>query len=110
MLGDDIGRTPLDYTYDPIPIDTRQIELSSDIHKLVEQLAASNHDNWARQRMGEGWRYGPQRDDEHKTHPDLVPYDELPESEKEYDRASVVETLKAIIALGYEVRPPPTAP
>ena len=40
------------------------------------------------------------------TNPNLVPYVELPDSEKEYDRSTVFETLKAIIALGYRIVPP----
>jgi hypothetical protein len=90
-------------TYTPRPIDTSGIELSPGLRDLIERLAANNHDNWAQQRIAEGWRYGPERDDGAKTHPDLVPYDKLPESEKEYDRRSVVETLKAIVASGYRI-------
>jgi hypothetical protein len=93
-------------TYSPHPIDASGIKLSPELDKLVERLAASNHDHWAIQRIAEGWRYGPERDDKAKTHPDLVPYEKLPESEKEYDRKSVVETLKAIIALGYDIEKP----
>ena len=54
--------------------------------------------------MDQGWSYGPERDDQKKTHPDLLPYDQLSESEKGYDRTSVIKTLKAIIAAGYEIR------
>lgn len=91
-------------TYRPTPIPTAEIELDSGLHELVERLAESNHDHWARQRMDQGWIYGPQRDDQKKTHPDLLPYHQLSESEKGYDRTSVIETLKAIIAAGYEIR------
>ncbi len=90
-------------TYSPNPIDTSEVELSTRLSELTERLAANNHDHWALQRIAEGWRFGPDRNDKAKTHPDLVPYEELPDSEKEYDRRSVVETLKAIIALGYRV-------
>ncbi len=89
--------------YDPKPIDTSGIELPPAVMELVEKLAASNHDNWAQGRIKEGWRYGPARNDELKQHPGLVPYDELSESEKEYDRVSSIETLKAIYALGYRI-------
>ena len=89
--------------YSPDPIDTSGVELSPKLDDLVERIAASIHDHWALQRVAEGWQWGPARDDEAKTHPDLVPYEELEDSEKEYDRRSVVETLKAIIALGYRV-------
>jgi len=91
-------------TYTPRTIDTANIRLSADLEELVEKLAENNHDHWARKRIEEGWRYGQRRDDREKHHPDLVPYDQLPESEKEYDRKTVVETLKAITALGYEVK------
>jgi len=47
--------------------------------------------------------YGPKRNDTKKEHPDLLPYDQLPEIEKKYDRKTVIEALKAIIAMGYEV-------
>jgi hypothetical protein len=90
--------------YIPQRIDTSRITLTADIENLVETLAQNNHDHWAQQRIDEGWRYGPRRDDSKKEHPDLVPYDQLSASEKEYDRRTVVEALKAIIALGYEVR------
>jgi hypothetical protein len=90
-------------SYIPKPIDTSGIELSDELIALTERLAESNHDTWALQRVSEGWTYGPQRDDKEKKHPDLVPYSELPEAEKEYDRKTVMETLKAIISLGYEI-------
>lgn len=93
-------------TYTPETIDTSHIRLASDLEELVERLARNNHDHWARKRIEEGWRYGARRNDDEKEHPDLLPYEQLPESEKEYDRKTVVEALKAIIALGYEVRKP----
>lgn len=91
--------------YKPKPIDTSMVSLSNDIGNLVEELAKNSHDVWARSRIAEGWRYGPQRDDARKEHPSLVPYDRLPESEKEYDRNSAMETLKATVSLGYRIQP-----
>ena len=91
--------------YHGVPISTEGVTLPPELGALVEQLAENNHDHWARQRINEGWTYGPQRDDARKTHPDLVPYGELPEEEKEYDRISVVETLKVILMLGYDIVP-----
>jgi hypothetical protein len=89
--------------YEPRPIDTSKIKLPDEIHDLTERLAENAHDNWARQRIQDGWRYGPRRDDTKKEHPSLVPYKALPESEKEYDRHAAMETLKAIIFLGYHI-------
>lgn len=88
-------------SYRPDPIDTSNIALPPELLELTERLAQNAHDVWARQRIAEGWTYGPQRDDTAKKHPDLVPYGELPESEKQYDRSAAMETLKAIVALGY---------
>ena len=89
--------------YEPKPIDTSNVQLSAALLALTEQLAENAHDLYARQRMGEGWRYGPRRNDVTRENPTLVPYQDLPESEKEYDRQMAMETLKAIIALGYRI-------
>ncbi|MGR3177953.1 MAG: RyR domain-containing protein [Candidatus Anammoxibacter sp.] len=89
--------------YKPKPIDTSKIQLPDSIIELVELLAENAHDIWAEGRIREGWTYGPERNDTNKKHPCLVHYEDLPESEKEYDRNSVKETLKAIIALGYRL-------
>lgn len=90
--------------YVPKTIDTSHIDLSADLQELVERLAENSHDHWAQKRLDEGWRYGSKRNDVEKEHPDLLPYGELSEPEKEYDRTTVVEALKAIMALGYEVK------
>lgn len=91
-------------TYKPHPIDTSSIVLSDDLLELTERLAENAHDNWARLRIEQGWTWGPRRDDNSKKHTDLVPYAELPESEKAYDRATAMETLKAMLALGYKIQ------
>ncbi|MEJ2082813.1 MAG: RyR domain-containing protein [Acidobacteriota bacterium] len=90
-------------TYTPSPIDTTDIVLPPSLEELVERLSANNHDNWAAERTAEGRKFGSKRDDVAKTHPDLVPYEQLSESEKQYDRVFVIETLKAMIALGYRI-------
>lgn len=89
--------------YKPQPIDTSDVELGEEILELTERLAENAHDIWARQRLADGWAWGPRRDQDEKEHPSLVPYEELPESEKEYDRSTAMETLKAMIALGYRI-------
>jgi hypothetical protein len=87
--------------YQPSPCDTSAVDLTPDIYQLTELLARNTHDIWARQRIADGWKFGPARSDDTKEHPCLVPYDELPESEKQYDRNTALETLKLIIAVGY---------
>ena len=90
--------------YVPAPIDTSHILLAPDILALSELLAKNTHEVWARERVNQGWNWGPVRDDEKKEHPCLIPYEQLPESEKEYDRNTAMETLKVIQALGYQIR------
>ena len=93
-------------SYKPKPKDTSHIELAPGLKELVEQLAENTHDVWAQQRILSGWTYGPHRDDAAKQHPGLVPYNELSESEKEYDRKTSLETVKLLSALGYTVQRP----
>ena len=76
---------------------------SFDSATVIEDIAKQVHEQWARGRKQQGWKYGPVRDDATKKTPCLVPYDELPESEKEYDRAAVRETLQVLKELGYEI-------
>ena len=96
--------------YTPHPIDTGAVALSPQLLELSELLAENVHDLWAVERMKQGWTHGPSRSDARKEHPDLVPYAELPESEKLHDRATALGTLKAILALGYEIVPPRKTP
>ena len=91
--------------YTPTPISTEGVSLPPELAELVDRLAENLHDHWARRRIETGWTYGPQRDDARKAHPDLVPYGELPEGEKQYDRTSARETLKVLLTLGYSIVP-----
>lgn len=91
--------------YSPEPIDTSAVELPADLKLLTEQLAENAHDLWAATRLGQGWTFGKKRDDEKKKHPCLIPYADLPDSEKVYDRETALGTLRAILALGYEIAP-----
>ena len=93
--------------YHPRPIDTSGVRLGPELMALTERLAENNHDLWAAKRLAEGWRYGPHRDDTKKEHPGLVPYAELSESEKDYDRLMALEVLAVIVQLGYRLQGPP---
>ena len=93
--------------YRPEPIDTSDVILPESLLLLTEQIAANTHDVWAKGRMEEGWAYGKIRDDDAKTSPYLVPYQELPESEKEYDRNTALETLRLIVKMGYAITKEP---
>ena len=91
-----------DPTYVPHPVDASRVSLD-ELQPLLESLARNAHEIWAQQRIRDGWTYGAHRDDVKLTHPGLVPYENLSESEKEYDRVMVNGVLKAILALGYRV-------
>lgn len=89
--------------YIPAPINTEDVELSCEMRELIERLAKNTHDVWAAQRFKDLWVYGPNRDDDRKTHPCLVAYEELPESEKVYDRVVAEQMVKAMLAMGYQI-------
>jgi RyR domain. len=90
-------------TYTPTPVDTSAVELAPELIELTERIAANVHDVWAATRIADGWQYGTTRDDTRNLHPCLVPYNDLPESEKAYDRNTAMETLKLIMKLGFNV-------
>lgn len=90
-------------SYNPKPIDTSDITLPEELISLTEKIAENVHDVWAAGRIEQGWTCGSVRDDAKKETPCLVPYSELPESEKEYDRNTAIETLKLIIKMGYSI-------
>ena len=89
--------------YKPSPVDTSDVILPEELLELTEKIAENTHDVWATGRLKDEWSYGETRDDEKKTTPCLVSYDELPDSEKEYDRNTSLETIKLIIKLGYQI-------
>jgi hypothetical protein len=71
--------------------------------ELIERLARSVHDAWLESRRTDGWRWGPRRNDLRREHPDLLPYDELGDAEREIDRRTVRVTLSALAKAGYRV-------
>ena len=89
--------------YKPQPIDTTDVRLPEELEELVEQMSKNVHEVWSETRIAQGWTYGKQRNDELKTHPCLIPYEELPEEEKEYDRNTSIGTLKLIMKLGFTI-------
>ena len=89
--------------YTPNPIDTSSVVLPEELAPLAEELAKNVHEVWAKTRIEQGWTYGDTRDDLRKQHPCIVPYDELSENEKEFDRNTSQETLRLIIKLGFKI-------
>jgi len=89
--------------YEPKPIDTSDVVLPDEILEIVEILAKNTHDVWAKGKIHEGYVYGKVIDTEKKTHPSLVSYEDLPESEKDYDRNTLLETIRLLLKLGYKI-------
>lgn len=85
-----------------IPKQTDDIILSGELN-ILEAMAKNVHEVWAESRISQGWTYGSERNDVLKHHPCLVPYEELPEVEKNYDRDTTVGTLKLIGKLGFKI-------
>ena len=90
-------------SYTPQPINTTDITIPVELNELIEAMATNVHEVWAQNRMNQGWSYGSERNDSLKQHPCLVPYEELSDDEKLYDRATAIETLKLILKLGFKI-------
>lgn len=91
------------HSYLPQPKDTSDVELPEELNGLIEEMAKNVHEVWAYGRMQQGWSYGEERNDKLKTHPCLIPYEELSEQEREYDRNTALSTLKLISKLGFKI-------
>lgn len=89
--------------YKPSPKDLSKIKLSKSLEDSIEAIAQNIHEAWALQRQLKGWEYGKDYDETNKKHPCMVEYDKLPESEKDMDRVTVVQTIKMLLLLGYEI-------
>lgn len=89
--------------YVPNPVDTTDVKLPMELESLVEEMAKNVHEVWAQTRISQGWSFGEERNDAAKKHPCLVPYEELSEEEKTYDRNTSVQTLKLILKLGFKI-------
>ena len=92
-------------TYNPCPANLDNIELPTTLEELIEKIAENVHDVWAKSRIDEGWTFGYERNDKKKTHPCIVPYNQLPEYETEYDRKTAINSIKLVIKLGYQIIP-----
>ena len=89
--------------YIPRPIDVDDVVFPAELESLREAIAENTHEVWAAGRIKEGWTYGPERDDKLKKHPDLIPYSELTEGEKQYDRDTAENAIKLVIKLGFDL-------
>ena len=86
-----------------MPVDTSHVELPEELDRLAEMIAKNVHEGRAEGRMNDGWIYGSQSIDTERIHPCQVPYEELSEEEKAYDRNTSQQTLKLIMSLGFKI-------
>jgi hypothetical protein len=70
----------------------------------IERMAKMEHDHWVEERLKEGWRYasGP-KNSKKKRSPFLVPWEELPEEEKEKDRNPVRNIPDFLAKAGFQI-------
>ena len=90
--------------YIPNPIDVDEVVLPKEIEELTEYIAENTHEEWAKQRIKEGWTFAPKTNKKLKQSFDLVPYCELLDSEKEYDRKMAMNTLRVLYKYGYIIK------
>jgi hypothetical protein len=81
----------------PEPWDEREEPFRKQFLDVIEMMCGPDrksspeelHDDWVRAYEEMGWRYGPERDRDAKTHPDMVPFDELERREQDKDAVFV---------------------
>lgn len=67
----------------------------------LEQMARLEHASWSDHLTVAGWRYGPERDEARRLHPDLRPWDELGDEARTKTREGVRGSLELLATLGY---------
>ena len=90
--------------YEPHPLDLDDVTIEPELMELREAIAENAHEVWAKTRKDQGWSYGKERDDAKKLHPDMLPYNLLSESEKDYDREMAINTIKLVKKLGWDLK------
>jgi ryanodine receptor 2 len=85
------------------PTDLSDISLPEGYDDIREEIAEEIHKRWATERIAQGWTYGECRNDKLKITNCLVPYKDLPEEEKEYDRTTAETAIKLMIKKGYRI-------
>ncbi|XP_064091940.1 ryanodine receptor-like isoform X22 [Macrobrachium nipponense] len=89
--------------YNPMPIDTNGVELSTDIATLLDKFSEHYHDAWASRKLENGWSYSDTYTYEEKGHPRLKPYLMLSDYERERYKEPVRDALKALLAINWNI-------
>uniref|UniRef100_A0AAQ4PWC9 Ryanodine receptor 3 n=1 Tax=Gasterosteus aculeatus aculeatus TaxID=481459 RepID=A0AAQ4PWC9_GASAC len=89
--------------FDPKPINTANISLPEKLEYVANKYAEHSHDKWSSEKASAGWKHGDGLDERAKTHPLLKPYKALSEKERETYRWPVRESLKSMLAMGWNI-------
>lgn len=71
--------------------------------EVLENISQNVHNQWMTRRLADGWKSGSERNDEKKEHPSLIPYEELSDEEKEYDRHTAKTVINYLLNNGYDI-------
>ncbi|XP_056873644.1 ryanodine receptor 3 isoform X3 [Takifugu flavidus] len=89
--------------FDPKPINTANISLPEKLEYITNKYAEHSHDKWSSEKVSAGWKHGESLDEHTKSHPLLKPYKALTEKERETYRWPVRESLKSMLAMGWNI-------
>ncbi|XP_029937802.1 ryanodine receptor 3 [Myripristis murdjan] len=89
--------------FDPKPISTSNISLPEKLEHFANKYAEHSHDKWSAEKVLLGWKYGDCVDEKAKTHPQLRTYKALTEKEKEIYRWPIRESLRSMLAMGWNI-------
>jgi len=70
---------------------------------LLDLLARLEHDRWSREKIDAGWRYAPRREPQDRIHECLIPWDEMPDDLRQYDRQYVQNLPELLFKTGYAI-------
>uniref|UniRef100_H3CF57 Ryanodine receptor 3 n=1 Tax=Tetraodon nigroviridis TaxID=99883 RepID=H3CF57_TETNG len=89
--------------FDPKPINTANISLPEKLEYITNKYAEHSHDKWSSEKVSAGWKQGDSVNEHTKSHPLLKPYKALTEKERETYRWPVRESLKSMLAMGWNI-------
>ncbi len=87
----------------PLPLRAPDQELFAFTHDELELLSRHEHVRWMTSKRAGGWRYGAVRNDDERTHPDMVPWAELTEASRDKDRQAVLELPVTLETAGFTI-------
>ncbi|RLC99875.1 MAG: hypothetical protein DRI46_08640 [Chloroflexi bacterium] len=79
------------------------IFLEEDSTDEVTLMARMEHESWCQRKKAQGWRFGPEKDPDQRTNPSLVLWEELPEGEKEKNKAYIRDLPYTLARAGFQI-------